>query len=209
MQKRLTVLLCGLMLALVGNVAATLFDYDFNAMGFADGQDLEGLVLDYATLTSETGLLAYETGYGGGIHAWSYPGAGVVQGSADYYFGFSAAVSDLMFTCGDGGGDIDRFSVSLYEFGTDDFLGTWISPYFDGGSGEHYSLEIEIANVGRAIIDPGNSGDLPGNIPGSGGVMVSQFSYNAEVGPTVPEPASLILVGLGLAGLGIRRRFHK
>jgi hypothetical protein len=186
---------------------ASLSSFDFNAQGFVDGQLLEGSVFGLATLTSEGSNLMYTSGYGGGLHS-SYSDF-IVQADGDIYFNFSSAVSDFWFRGGDGGGDVDAFSLTLYEFGTDNLLGTFTTPLFDlSGDGEAYTLITPMSNIGRVVFDPGNSGILPGIYGESGGVVAQAFGY-ATQGPAIPEPATMLLFGLGLAGMGLfRRRRH-
>lgn len=180
-----------------GMASAALYSYDFNTMGLSNGQSFEGTTLDLATFTSENGTLQYTTGYSGGL----YDG---FAGTNDIYISFSQAVSDLSFTAGDTGGDIDAYAVSLYESGTDNYLGTYSTPRFDASIvPEWYTLNISITNVGRLVFDQGNSGVLPGSNSGGGGVVLTDFSYNSQ---PVPEPATMLLFVTGIFGLGFARR---
>lgn len=200
--KLALVLVAGFVILAGSSANAAFSSFDFNAQGYTDGQMLEGSMYGLATLTSEGRNLMYTSGYGGGLHSSS--SSSVVMADGDYYFDFSAAVSNFWFRGGDGGGDYDAFSISLYEFGTMNFLGTFVSPVFDGGNGESYTLSTMLSNVGRAVVDPGNSANLPGTFGNSGGVLARGFGYGDA--PAVPEPATMILVGLGLAGMGVIRR---
>jgi len=177
----------GLVLVVAGAAHA----YDFSAMGFSDGESLEGIVLDGATFTSETGDLQYYTNYGGGV------GTGYGIGSTgDIYIEFALAVSAVSFTAGDGAGDDDAFAVTLFEFGTGDLIGTWASPVFGGvNEPEWYTLNISALNIGSVVFDPGNSGVLPGNTSQPGGIVITDMSYDGTA--PVPEPSAALLFGLG------------
>jgi hypothetical protein len=193
---RKAVFLSILLLCLSGTLQAATYSYDFSSMGIANGTSYEGATVGHATFTSEDGNLQYTSNYGGGL----YDGAG---GSNDIYIDFSQGVDNLSFTAGDGAGDDDAFAVSLYEFGTNNFLGTWSTPVFGGANEpEWYTLAIAITNVGRVVFDQGNSGVLPGTASGSGGVVMTEFSYSV-----VPIPAAVWLFGSGLLGIfGLSKR---
>lgn len=196
-MKKLLLVVVVLMLA--GSASATPHSFDFSEQGYFEGQALEGAIYGSATLTSETGLLQYTT----------FNGAGISNGyafSGDVYFDFSEAVSNLSFRGGDGAGDYDAFAVTLYEFGSNNLLGTWTTPIFGGANEpEWYTLNLAVANVGRAVFDPGNSGLLPGVVGFSGGLIITDFGFSTGA-PAIPEPATMLLFGLGMAGIGIIRR---
>ncbi len=212
-MKKFSALFVGyLLLASVGLVNATpiIYSYDFSTMGYTEGEIFENKTIDLAAFTSEPGYsnnFVYTNSYGGGLYV--YP-----AGDADIYINFSQAVDMLSFTAGDGGGDFDAFAVSLYEFGTNNFLGTFNTPLFGGlAEPEWFTLNLTIANVGRAVFDPGNSGILPGVAEGNldGGVILTESSYRGEpiAVVTVPTPATIPLLGIALAALGFSHRKRK
>jgi hypothetical protein len=197
MKKKMVIVL-SMLFVLCMVIQADADMYDFSSMGFTDGQNLEGMTLDEATFTSETGDLRYYSGYGGGI------GTGYSWGAAaDTYIQFSVPVFGLSFTGGDGSGDSDAFAVSLYEYGTDNFIGTWSTPVFGGANEpEWYKLDITASNVGRLVFDPGNGGVLPGVKESQGGLVITDLEFTP-----VPVPGAVLLglFGLSAAGLKLRR----
>lgn len=184
------------------NVAnATPFLYEFGLMGFSENQAIEGIMLDSATITSQSTNLVYTASYGSGIYA--NEGA-----DSDIYITFSQAIHRLTITAGDGAGDFDAFAVSLYEYATGNFLGTWDSPIFGGDQeSEWYTLPLPKSNIGKAVFDPGNAGFLPGVLGNKGGVVMTKLSYDTS---PIPEPTTIILFGSGLIVLlGYRKRKNK
>ncbi len=206
MKKLWSILIVMGILMLAGNTEALLYTYDFSSMGYSEGQNFEGVTLDYATFTSETHSLQYTTGYGGGIY-----GGYDLGGTSDIYIDFSVAVNQISITAGDGAGDLDAFAVTLYEYGSGDLLGTWNSPQFGGSNEpEWYPLDISALNIGRVVFDPGNSGVLPGQLgPPYGGMVMTELSYNTS--DIIPELSTMLLLGTGLIGLAAlgRKKFLK
>lgn len=191
--------------------SAATYTYDFSSLGYTPDQDLEGMVKDLATFTSEAGgtglrYLVWESYYAGIGGSRLGPGQ---TATADIYITFSAPVDQVSFRAGDGLWDYDAYAVSVYEFGTDSFLGMWTTPLFGGPDNEpeFYTLTINFANIGRIVFDPGNSGELPGELNNGGGVVIEDMSYATS---SVPEPVTMLLLGLGLACLvATKKKFRK
>jgi hypothetical protein len=181
---------------------AAVVSIDFSGIS-VEGQSYEGSTLGIMTITSEVGSVAYTNSYGGGLISGS-------GGSSDIFLTFSAPISSISIRGGDGGGDNDAFSLYLYEFGTNNFLGRFDTPVFGGANEpEWYTLMAAAANIGKVVFDEGNSGVLPGTIAGTGGVAMTDVSYDTA---TIPEPGTSGLVLMSFAGFAAmvyRRRARR
>jgi hypothetical protein len=203
MKKLITIGAVALLLtvSMVGATQATV-TYDFSAMGFSDGQDVEPLSLDSLVITGEASVI-YQTLYGVGIGSSNAGAGGIgIGNTGDLYLTFSKPIDYISVTSGNGAGDSDAFSLYLYEFGTNNFLGRYDSPVFGGASEpQWYTLSVSASNVGYVLWDPGNSGSLPGDSSGQGGVVMTDLSYNV-----IPAPGAILLGGIGVAVVGWLRR---
>jgi hypothetical protein len=201
-MKKITLLAILLAFCMVGATQAVV-TYDFSAMGFSDGQNVEPLSLDSLVITSEQGATFYQTSYGGGIGSGNSYGGTVTGNTGDLYLTFSTPIDYISVTAGNGAGDSDAFSLYLYEFGTNNFLGRYDTPVFGGAAEpQWYTLSVSASNVGYVLWDPGNSGNLPG-VMGSpyGGVVMTDLAYNV-----IPAPGAVLLGGIGVAFVGWLRR---
>ena len=163
---------------------------DFSALGLSEGQSYENTTYDIAKFTSENSSLTYTNSYGAGLRTSG--------GSAwDVYVNFAAPIGSISVRAGDGAGDSDAFSLSLYEFGTNNFLGTFSSPVFGGShEPEWYTLTVSgVGLIGRVVFDPGNAGVLPGIGSNDGGVIITDLNFETA-GGAVPEPGGLMAAGL-------------
>jgi len=115
----------------------------------------------------------------------------------DIYFEFvipntvlSSTVDSVSFTIGDAGGDLDPFQIRSYNL-ADALIDT------QNVSGDsRFAVSIVAPGIHRVEIDFLNA---------SGGYSMDDLAFDLP-GGVVPEPATMMLMGLGLAGFVLRRR---
>jgi hypothetical protein len=187
------VLASGLGLA-QSSVAATI-DFD----GFADFQNINGVNLGGVTVTNPSGIVEIFANNRFGVSN-SSPGnaIGSFTGATSInpmIFTFSAPTSFVTLFGGDGGGDIDSWSLTVYDAQVGgNVLGTIASGDFNGSP--YIGLTLSAASILRAeAIFTGPAA----------GIGFDDLSFDRVT--QIPLPAPALLLGAGLVGLiGMARR---
>lgn len=84
------------------------------------------------------------------------------------------------------------------DYGSVGFVGVWVVSGYTGSEVEYYSASSRLDRVNGRFTDPVSQ-------MGPYGI----FTQVQETVPTVPEPSSIALLGLGFAGFGLARRKRK
>ena len=130
----------------------------------------------------------------GGLDAAGiFPGTGSGCCTGDIHFSFIGTTDFVSFDIGNGGGDTDIFTINAYDI-FDNLISTQVvsgASYADIGT-----VSINAAGIQRVWADFDDT-----NIFGFG---FDNLEFNAPT--SVPEPATLALIGLGLAGIGFARK---
>lgn len=181
-------MLCGPMFAAPAHAATINFE------AFSDGQNINGLNLGGVTLTATGGVVEifsngrFGASFNSPVNAFSTPnGTGTLTGV------FDAPTSFVSLYAGDEGGDTDSWRLEVFDAVVGgNSLGSLSSGDF---SGSPYSLlAITASNILRF------EATWTGLVAG---VAYDDLSFDSA---TVPEPGSLALLGLSLAGLAAARR---
>lgn len=181
-------MLCGPMFAAPAHAATINFE------GFSDGQNINGLNLGGVTLTATGGVVEifsngrFGASFNSPVNAFSTPnGTGTLTGV------FDAPTSFVSLYAGDEGGDTDSWRLEVFDAAVGgNSLGSLSSGDYSGDP--YFLLAITASNILRF------EATWTGLVAG---VAYDDLSFDSA---TVPEPGSLALLGLSLAGLAAARR---
>lgn len=116
------------------------------------------------------------------------PGTTTGADLGDIYFSFLGVTDYVSFTIGDSGGDVDIFDIRAYD-ASDNLV---INDHYENAS--RFGVGLSGFDIARVEVD----------FTGAFGYSLDDLSFNDV--RSVPEPASLALLGLGLAGIGLTAR---
>ncbi len=181
MKISVTRILAASALAAAASFPAQAATLDFSGLPFSNGNPL---VLSNATLTNLTGTIIYVgSGAAGQPDGFCFQGSGC---EADGEIIFSTPVANLSFDT-DGWNSGDTVTITAYSGST--MLGALIAS-------SDTTLDFSsFGSISRLFFDDSSTG---------AGFGYSTFNFTT--GSSVPEPGSLTLVGLALAGAAALRR---